>query len=185
MLYICTFLYISDNRRVMIFVFIFMMVLAIVMLIVVAVLPDYFSKELSEKEVQNRLEDAMINAIPRYGIGFDFAATGTWDRIQQENECCGVQGRQDWAESPGVAMDSVPDSCCVSRTDECGFGVRVGGTGLFEAGCFQQLLDNGYFWDKVPDGNRDFVIIAGGFAGVLGLGGLIVFVLAVLAKSRD
>ena len=169
----------------MIFVYIFMMVVAIVLLIVVAVIPDYFSKELSEGEVKKRLEDAMTDAIPRYGIRFDFKATGTWDRIQQENECCGVEGRLDWKESPGVAQDNVPDSCCESRTAECGYGVRVGGTGIYKTGCFQQLLTNGYFGDKTPDGDRDFIIIAGGFAGVLGLGGLIVLVLAVLARSRD
>jgi len=45
--------------------------------------------------------------------------TQAWDGIQQEYECCGVDGPQDWSEFGNFIQGDVPDSCCASPVTGC------------------------------------------------------------------
>lgn len=50
--------------------------------------------------------------------------TQTWDIIQHELKCCGAQDYTDWRNSSALEeTQSVPDSCCIQDTENCGLGM--------------------------------------------------------------
>ena len=48
-------------------------------------------------------------------FGSVWAGKGYWDGIQEEYECCGVDGAQDWID----AGKQPPPSCCASSSAGC------------------------------------------------------------------
>merc|ERR1719430_1295199 len=51
--------------------------------------------------------------------GYD-GVTMTWDVVQSELKCCGVQTWQDWKNVTQFNDGSVPDSCCIELSIGCG-----------------------------------------------------------------
>jgi len=60
-------------------------------------------------EVQKNMKEAQMN----YGKEDYEGVTKSWDYLQQNLECCGVDSAADWG-------NSIPDSCCVEKVDGCG-----------------------------------------------------------------
>ena len=81
------------------------------------------------------LEDA-INTNMQYGMTNN---TATWDMVQENFKCCGLEGKDDW-------NDTYPDSCCFGgKKQDCG----KSGHELYEDGCVKIIseffLDNLHF----------------------------------------
>ena len=82
----------------------------------------------------------MENGIKNYGaVGFE-GVTTTWDLVQKELYCCGVQNFGDWKNVTQFADGGVPDSCCKGyemdlEVEKCGKG-PVDSTKIFTLGCF-------------------------------------------------
>jgi hypothetical protein len=49
--------------------------------------------------------------------------TETWNVVQHELRCCGVQDYRDWENTVLLQRASVPDSCCLSDVVGCGTGI--------------------------------------------------------------
>ena len=66
-------------------------------------------------ELGGSVEMNMKEAMDQYGVGSQEPDTTTWDRVQVTFHCCGVWGWKDWKNvtSPGLARNTVPDSCCI------------------------------------------------------------------------
>ena len=66
----------------------------------------------------------------------------TWDLVQKDVKCCGVEKYVDWKEV--IGGDIVPDSCCKVETEGCGKGFNV--EEIYPEGCLATLkakiLDN-------------------------------------------
>ena len=87
------------------------------------------------------IEKGMNNhdGIKNYGaVGFE-GVTTTWDLVQNEFSCCGVQNYGDWKNVNQFADGGVPDSCCYYY-ESCGKG-PVDTTKIFTLGCFSLFSD--------------------------------------------
>jgi len=60
-----------------------------------------------EDEVKHVLEDAMKN----YKQPGHDGVTSTWDKLQEEFQCCGVNNASDWKD-PKMGNTTIPPSCC-------------------------------------------------------------------------
>jgi CD63 antigen len=62
--------------------------------------------------LKDKIAENMENGIKNYGAkGFE-GFTTTWDLVQKELYCCGVQNYSDWKNVIQFADGGVPDSCC-------------------------------------------------------------------------
>jgi len=103
----------------------------------------YMLKGDLDTEVVKNMEKGMTN----YGKGGEFdGVTHTWDIVQKELECCGVENSTDWAKNRPETYKAgqVPDSCCVGGQKlGCGSSDEVP---KFGKGCYSlfksQFIDN-------------------------------------------
>jgi CD63 antigen len=73
--------------------------------------------------------------------------TLTWDNIQKEFECCGVNNFTDWEGTPAFnETNDVPDSCCKNITLGCGKGASDTEK-IYNTGCFVKF--EGFIVDNV------------------------------------
>jgi len=64
--------------------------------------------------------------------------TRAWDMVQSSLKCCGFHdGPQDWAKNEGLDLSkSVPDSCCIKSTKQCGRGqLNAKSEAIFQRPC--------------------------------------------------
>jgi len=70
--------------------------------------------------VETNMEKGLLN----YKVEGSEGVTQTWDIIQHELKCCGAQDYTDWRNSTTMQdTNSVPDSCCIEDTENCGKGL--------------------------------------------------------------
>merc|ERR1712212_588470 len=70
------------------------------------------------------------------------------DQLQMDLKCCGVNSSADWSGHMPVA-NSVPDSCCVNNTKDCGRGTMTDASKVHQQGCqpaVEQLLRKNIQW---------------------------------------
>ena len=62
-------------------------------------------------EITKNMEKGLQN----YGSeGFE-GVTTTWDLVQKDFKCCGVEDWKDWRNVTQFSDGAVPDSCCIVR----------------------------------------------------------------------
>ena len=67
--------------------------------------------------------------------------TATWDLVQEDFKCCGLEGKDDWNET-------IPDSCCVGgKEQDCGKIASGHGHELYEEGCLNSFTE--FFRDNL------------------------------------
>ena len=67
----------------------------------------------------------------------------TWDIVQSDFKCCGVEKYSDWFDTPyGKNVSGVPDSCCKVEVTGCGKNIE-GSSDIQDKintnGCFSQF----------------------------------------------
>ena len=63
-------------------------------------------------DLTDGIETKMVDGMDNYG-GEDYGGvTDTWDFVQQELQCCGVNNYTDWGRVDGWMQGVVPNSCC-------------------------------------------------------------------------
>lgn len=86
---------------------------------------------------------AMRNGMHNYERPGSEGVRHTWDPIQQDFLCCGVESYLDWKNTTfGEARNGVPDTCCKTNTPGCGkgvFGAEDDLSGINKVGCFKTL----------------------------------------------
>jgi len=77
---------------------------------------------LLKSDLNTAIATNMKEGMKNYGAAGHEGVDATWDTVQRELECCGVQTWAEWknVSTPGLPKDAVPDSCCVDEEAGCG-----------------------------------------------------------------
>jgi len=118
-------------------------------------------------EITKNMEKGQIN----YGLSGFEGVTTTWDLVQKEIKCCGVENWEDWKNVTQLS-GGVPDSCCIGgQVEGCGKD-PVDPTKIHNKGCFalfsDEFLSNLNIVGAVAVGIAVIEMIAIGFACCLG-----------------
>merc|ERR1712228_232041 len=93
------------------------------------------------------VQDSLTEMITKYKNGTDEFRT-TVDDLQQDLKCCGVNSSADWR-SFSPEGNTVPDSCCLNKTKDCGKGHLTDASQVYQKGChdvMEQLLKENIQW---------------------------------------
>lgn len=97
------------------------------------------------------VSDAMKNGLDGYKDPTKEGVTKGWNEIQEQFECCGVEGPKDWKNVTALGKDNAPDSCCTVEKAGCGVG-KIQGEGpytdIHNNGClkkFQEYVESNIF----------------------------------------
>merc|ERR1712130_992203 len=126
---------------------------------------------MGDTEVVKNMNAGMSN----YGKGTEFeGVTHTWDIVQNELHCCGVEAPADWTRERNETFPEgqVPDSCCVGG-QVAGCGAK-GDVEKFKDGCYS--LFKAKFIDNIA-------IVGGVALGVAAIELAIVLFAAALEKG--
>jgi len=108
------------------------------------------------------------------------APTETWDTVQKEFKCCGVSSYKDWDQATSLKQtSSVPDSCCINKTNGCGSGMA----GKTPAEAKQTIHTEGCL-DKFVGEVKDHAGIAAGIGIGIGVIQLITIITAICLGRR-
>jgi len=103
----------------------------------------------------SKLSSPFLDTLTRYEPGRNGPIETTWDQVQNEFRCCGVESPGDWLNNnPYFQGDSmtvvgnaylmarVPESCCSMASDKELCAVTpTGNHGVFEQGCFSLIQE--------------------------------------------
>lgn len=110
----------------------------LMLLILIAEIGVCVTMILYKGEVVAVATDAMTRSLDEYSKQEKEGVKRTWDKIQEEFTCCGVEnGPDDWKNKLGYA-NSAPDSCCTIEEDGCGKDA-IGTTKLHPKGCLKEF----------------------------------------------
>ncbi|XP_070563789.1 tetraspanin-4-like [Ptychodera flava] len=93
-------------------------------------------------KVEKYVKEDMMAGMANYDQAGQEGLTGTWDRLQTQEECCGVTDYRDWFTAfPNKNGTWLPDSCCKTVTDGCGMTYSNTTRGDFnlDKGCAEPL----------------------------------------------
>jgi len=127
-----------------------------------------------KKETKQEIVNQMKNGLDNYNTTDEYGGiTLTWDTMQQNYDCCGIQNAEDWGINTAFSRkfpNSVPDSCCIIKTAQCGINTLkpLDGNKIYTTGCFEKFA-------KDVENN---VEVAGAVGGVLGAVQLIAILVA-------
>ncbi len=77
--------------------------------------------------------------------------TETWNAVQHDFKCCGVDSFSDWKNTTFSGKKDLPDSCCKVESEGCGKDYFTEGTEqIYKEGCFSKL-------EKLIVGNVELV----------------------------
>lgn len=61
-------------------------------------------------KIDDEVKDDLTEAMKNYGKEGHDGVTKTWDKLQEELECCGVDSYEDWKNIANITR--IPESCC-------------------------------------------------------------------------
>ena len=92
-----------------------------------------------QDEVRTLVETKMRDGMKNYDASESSGVTETWNIIQHESKCCGVEGYMDWKNTTFSQGLNVPDSCCIQNTSGCGKGAIQNPNKIYQEGCFAKF----------------------------------------------
>jgi len=87
--------------------------------------------------IKTNMQEGMNN----YGKPDHNGVDATWDTVQRELKCCGVNQWQDWKviDTSGKPKDQVPESCCINEQEGC--GKNPTDETVYGKGCYDTFSD--------------------------------------------
>ncbi|KAJ0064426.1 hypothetical protein NL108_006446, partial [Boleophthalmus pectinirostris] len=102
-------------------------------------------------KVTDVVKDSLADMISNYNTSSPEFRDAV-DKLQQDLKCCGVNSSADWR-SYTQEGDTVPDSCCISKSQGCGQGTMSDASKVFQRGCQQAV-------EAVLKANVKWIIVA-------------------------
>ena len=129
-------------------------------------------------DAEEAIAKQMRSSLNDYG-GTDTDVTHSWDEIQQDLKCCGVDAYTDWSNTTfnqNGKTNNAPDSCCIAgNTHGCGNdALKPNGT-IYEKGCLKTFED--YIEDNA--------YIVGGAGAGLGVVQILVLIGSFLLAKKE
>merc|ERR1712059_49029 len=124
-------------------------------------------------ELDTEVNKNMIEGMDNYGKEGFGGVTDTWDIVQKNLKCCGVENQSDWNDHNNVTFPAgtTPDSCCEGgQAADCGKNPQ---TTKYSRGCYQLFREQ--FIDNIA-------VIGGVALGVAGVEFLVVLIACCLGK---
>lgn len=90
------------------------------------------------EKIEDEVTDVLSKAMKNYGEAGHDGVTSTWNKLQQEFDCCGVKDYKDW-ETTGN-QTSPPASCCKVSTD-CTLSGFNDTSKIYTDSCSEKLED--------------------------------------------
>jgi len=81
----------------------------ILFVVVIAEIGTGIAAYVEKDKVRSTLNENMANGLNDYNTTSENVMTQSWDYVQENLKCCGVNNNTDWQE---LAFKSMPDSCC-------------------------------------------------------------------------
>jgi CD63 antigen len=86
--------------------------------------------------VRNKMNDAIVH------YNTSGKAGQVWNKTQETLHCCGSVNYTDWKNNPGLLnTSSVPDSCCMTPSTDCGKGALTDPSQIYQDGCANTLIN--------------------------------------------
>ncbi|XP_061759605.1 CD63 antigen [Nerophis ophidion] len=90
-------------------------------------------------KVSDVVQDSLADMISRYSnSSAEFKASV--DAMQEDLKCCGMNNSSDWRNFR-LDENSVPDSCCLNVSTNCGFGAMTDSAKVYQEGCRTAVED--------------------------------------------
>jgi len=89
---------------------------------------------------RNKISDVVQDSLTEMITKYENSTTefkDTVDKLQEDLKCCGVNSSADWKDFK--PPNSVPDSCCVKVTANCGIGAMTDPAKVHTKGCHDVL----------------------------------------------
>ena len=103
---------------------------------------------LFKDQVWHEVNHQLIDGLKKYGKDENQGTTESWNLLQIQFKCCGVQNYTDWESVESFnSTSSVPNSCCTEEAKNentnttCGEGQLTNPTHIYEIGCLTSLGD--------------------------------------------
>ncbi|XP_060913856.1 CD63 antigen [Labrus mixtus] len=111
----------------------FAILLSLIIIVeIAAAIAGYIFRE----KLSTIVQDSLVDMIPKYNSSSKFKETV--DKLQKDLSCCGVNSTSDW-KNFYPDQNSVPDSCCVNVTVNCGSGALSTPAKLHKEGCHDAM----------------------------------------------
>jgi len=98
-------------------------------------------------KISTVVQDSLTEMISNYNNSTDEFRNAV-DKLQKDLKCCGVNSSSDWRHFK-PSGNSVPDSCCVNVTTNCGIGTMTDAAKVHQEGCHdvvEALLKKNIQW---------------------------------------
>lgn len=89
-------------------------------------------------DIEDDVDKALIKAEQNYGV--KKGVTSTWDKLQEEFKCCGVDNATEWKQFNST-KDDPPHSCCPTTSAQCTYN------DVYNKGCRKAFED--WLKDKI------------------------------------
>lgn len=145
------------NRPILLKTFIGLLSIILLLQLIAAIIA-FSLHDKAEDQLRTRLIKTLVNYK-------DESISRQWDSLQQTWSCCGVDEPSDWQKLGGLT--DLPKSCCVQN--DCLSTLNNNGTGVFQTGCYNSVLNLFFRFSKALGGVTIFFFLIELFGLILGI----------------
>ncbi|KAM9751339.1 CD63 antigen [Menidia menidia] len=107
-------------------------------LVIIAEIAAAIAGYVFRNKLSTIVQDSLTDTINSYKNGTkEFKASV--DKMQESWKCCGVNSSTDW-KFFSTEGNTVPDSCCLNVTTNCGKGAMTDGSKVYQKGCHDAMV---------------------------------------------
>jgi len=106
-------------------------------IVIIAEIAAAIAGYIFRNKISDVVQDSLSEMISKYNNS-TAEFRDTVDKLQEDLKCCGVNSSSDWRNFKPTG-NSVPDSCCVNVTANCGDGTMTDAAKVHQEGCHRAV----------------------------------------------